>query len=120
MKNLILTALSLIILTVGSIAFANNADLLLENEKYKTVFHRYVCSSVNEKGIDIPLDLMTKEIVFERLSLDSKLNHALVLASYRDGSELCRYSAILSRDRASKTLVRSDSNAFAISGTNDC
>lgn len=115
MKKLFVCLLALV---AAAQAFAN--DLVLANERYGTVFAKYICSDWNENA-PIPADFAAHGIVFEKLTGDQALSNFLVTANYKAANgAACRYNVILGRDRAGKFVTGTASKAYAVAGAADC
>lgn len=115
MKKILFTAL--FIMTTAT-AFANT-DLELVGEKWEAKHTGYTCDAFKGES-NPPLSHDDFQVNFEVLRTDSTLDNGLVLGTFVEEGNTCRYSAILLADNDASTIKLVQSKAYSIDGDSLC
>jgi len=117
MKKMIFGAF--LALTITS-AFAQDSDLVLNDERWLAEFTTYVCEDGNVEARQVPNELALFNVQFGRLTTDFSLDNVLIKATFTENGQECRYSAMMFADNAAWTIGLVDSKAYSVNGTTDC
>ncbi len=109
MKNFILLAL----LTMTS-AFAQTADLELENERWLAKWTAYVCDDGNTLASETPAELADYNAQFYHLGADYTLDNIIMKATFEENGVECSYSALLFADNDAWTIELTESRALPV------
>ncbi len=111
---------ALVAMTALTSAFANNTDLVLENERWFGKFTSYVCDDGNTQALEVPAELADYNVAFNHIGTDYSLDNFVLKATFEENGTKCNYSAFLTADNAAWTIALSESRAFATEGTGTC
>lgn len=111
--------LSLILLTVSTLSFAQSGDLTMPGERWQTTFNKYICNNV-VTDVATPVEFARINAQFGTVTTDITLDNGLMKATFEENGKVCNYSAILLADNALSTIKLITSKAYAVNGDTEC
>ncbi|GEM_PF-2385098 len=111
--------LSLLLLAVSSLSFAQSGDLTIPGERWQTTFNKYICNNVVTNAAT-PTEFARINVQFGTVTTDYTLDNGLMKATFEENGKVCNYSAILLADNTLSTIKLITSKAYAVNADTEC
>jgi len=112
--------LTLAALTSLSSFAAPNEDLVLDGARWLAKANGFVCRTALDTLLPAPASLQSINLAFETMSTDFTLDNGLILGTFSEEGNTCRYSARVLADNSTNALTLVESRAFSSKGESLC